>query len=227
MLEAFQQYQADSTPSNRKKYEISLYVLNDVTTEHLAQQIMLIHSMPAFRKDFIDKYAKKLSLPELTQNVVLPQQLRTFQKDTPWPTGRVDEKWLKQQLRKSFLKDFIDEDSALLSIAERHRHIRALVEQEQAALEAIHRRQSESQWSSSSTAHTKDFEIEDPEKFAAPTLKQRRETRASASHSSEEHTAPEIASAPPLLTEETRMSDLNGFDKGCSSVDFAEVKAIG
>lgn len=114
---------------------------------------------PNFRKDFIDKYQKSLSLPEVLKGTRLPSQLRVLCKDTPWPKGQMDTSWLQQaekargqlaqiwksfrnglksqQLRKGFSQDFIDEDFAALSAMDKPEAQAAIEHDRQLILQRI------------------------------------------------------------------------------------------
>jgi hypothetical protein len=114
---------------------------------------------PEFRKDFIDKYQKKLNLPSIIRGTRISQQFRALCKETPWPKGQMDDAWLKravmsreqlsrvwksfrdglksQQQRKGFSQAFIDVDFAALSAADRPESLMAIEEEKQFVLERL------------------------------------------------------------------------------------------
>lgn len=169
---------------------------------------------PDFRVDFIEKYQKKLSLPQLIKNGGLSQQLRVFQKETRWPSGKIDEAWLKaaaasreqlsklwtrfraglksQQVRKDFSSNFIAEDEAALSAALRPSIVRALAEEDQKLRDTIKVREVPY-----STKQPTQWPVEEPEKFMVPMPKSKKKTRPSQSADNSSEDASAIAPAEP------------------------------
>ena len=114
---------------------------------------------PQFRKDFISKYQKELSLPEIIDKSRVSKRLRTFCKDTPWPKGKIDNTWLEnatasrkhleqlwlcfrtalkaQQQQKGFSQEFIDEDWDALSATDKPEYAHAIEEEQRLIRETI------------------------------------------------------------------------------------------
>lgn len=160
----------------------------------------LLKDAPKFREEFIEKYAKKMSLPKIIRGRDLASHLRAFHEETPWPSGTVDRAWMAAatasrksldkfwhqfrvalkclQVRKAFPTDFVEQDEEALSAANRSSYIDALRGEEEALLQAIDAKILRRVQHHPSSKPAVEWPVEEPEKFVIPSVKHKTKTRS-------------------------------------------------